>query len=76
MQNLWGTAERLREVQTAHKRFLTLWAMQQAGRLLEQQWQASRLLALGDAASPSPDAADDLAHPDWKGLYRGSVLDD
>lgn len=74
MQNLWGTAERLREVQAAQKRFLTLWAMQQASRLLERQWKASRRQALG-APGGCPDAAD-LAHPDWTGLYRGSVLDD
>jgi hypothetical protein len=77
MKNLWGTAERLREVQAAHKQFVTLWAIDQANRLLEMQFEASRKLVLGDDDQSEIDAAPaDVARPDWRGLYRGSVLDD
>jgi hypothetical protein len=71
MQNLWGTAERLREVQTAHRRFVTLWAIDQAHRMLETQFSTARSRDLGEA-----DASIDLSSQDWSRLYRGSVLDD
>lgn len=69
MHNLWSTAERLREVQSAQRRFMTLWAIDQAHRLLDMQFRANRAAILGQGD-------DDLAPPDWSGLYRGSVLDD
>lgn len=65
--NLWDTAERLRHVQAAHRQFVTLWAMNEATRLFDQQW-AQRQEAELDAS--------DVNSRNWKALYRGSVLDD
>ncbi|MCS7033694.1 MAG: hypothetical protein NZ561_06820 [Phycisphaerae bacterium] len=67
--NLWATAERLRVVQAAHRRFVTLWAIKEASRLFERQWRRR----LSERLDPE---VDDPRRFDWKALYRGSVLDD
>lgn len=68
-QDLWNTAERLRAVRSARQKFLTMWALDQAHRHLEQQWKLR-----GKRVRDSRDS--DVQHPNWKALYRGSVLDD
>src|SRR5262245_60722344 len=69
MTNLWSTAERLRFVQAAHRRFVTLWAIHEASRLFDQQWEARQ------GQSLDPDQSDPQSR-NWKALYRGSILDD
>jgi hypothetical protein len=67
--NLWGTAERLRVVQAAHRRFVTLWAINEASRLFDRQWHERQAAMLEADPSDAPPGS-------WKALYRGSVLDD
>jgi hypothetical protein len=76
MKDLWSTAERLRTVNQARKRFLTLWALDQSTRLFERQWRRNRIRSadVPTALAPSADAV--VLPVDWKRLYRGSVLDD
>lgn len=68
-QDLWSTAERLRAVQSARRRFMTLWAIDQARNLLQKQWDRKTVETV-----ELPEA--DLSPPNWKALYRGSILDD
>jgi len=66
---LWETAERLRTVRHARQRFMTLWALEQASKLFEEQWSKRQEQSIDpDARFPGTQ--------NWKVLYRGSVLDD
>lgn len=66
---LWDTAERLRAVRHARQKFATLWALEQAAKLFEEQWSKRH------GSSVNPDARF-IGNHGWKVLYRGSVLDD
>ena len=79
MQNLWGTAERLRVVQAATRRFVTLWAIDQAAQMLDRQWAAASHRGSIDDADLTFGAGPEgggRGHGDWSSLYRGNILDD
>jgi hypothetical protein len=69
-------AQRLRDVRTACRRFLMLWAMSPAKEAQARIRQAST----SDKATDDPEALlRALSNPknrDWSLLYRGDVLDD
>lgn len=82
MSQLWNTAERLRAVNAARKRFITLWAIDQAHRLFDVQWRQTsgdpppaRVPVLPAIRPPAP-ATNAVNAARWSWLYRGSVLDD
>ena len=66
MSDLAATAERLREVKQATRRFLLLWAQDTARDRNGESDETSKIEA---------ELADFKNH-DWSLLYRGSVLDD
>ncbi len=74
--DLLDLAKRLREVRTACRRFLMLWAMGSSPKGLA----GVDLSALSDSVLGDPDAMlRALADPknrDWTLLYQGDVLDD
>lgn len=86
MSELWNTAERLRTVNAARKRFITLWAIDQAYRLFDLQWQLAHgelptgrgaaLPAAAPAATTLSADACPALRSRWAWLYRGSILDD
>jgi hypothetical protein len=74
--DLFTTAERLRTVRTACRRFLMLWAMSPAK---DGPSPAAKNLKF-DNGPDDPEtllrAMSDPQNRDWSLLYRGSILDD
>lgn len=70
MTDILSTAQRLRAVNQARRKFLSFWA---AERLIEQSGMIERMAADLDSAPATSSAP---AKHDWSPLYRGSVLDD
>lgn len=67
MREIASTAQRLRTVREAQRRFLGLWAA---------HCIADRSLDRMTADLERVQVDDDPFDHDWTGLYRGSVLDD
>lgn len=74
--DLIATAQRLRTVRTACRRFLMLWAMSPAKARSPDSRDHPALA--GDIDNPEAllRAISDPQNRDWSLLYRGSVLDD
>lgn len=65
MRDLADTAQRLRQVKTATREFLSLWALHDPHD------------RMGDEAQVQAEAElEDFHSHDWSLMYRGSVLDD
>jgi hypothetical protein len=72
MRDIAATAQRLRAVREAQRRFLGLWA---AHCLFDNPRSLDRMATDLEQSSLDPQDADPFDH-DWSRLYRGSVLDD
>jgi hypothetical protein len=74
--DLLSTAERLRQVRTACRRFLMLWAMSPASEFTPTAWENLKLNGVVDDPEALLRSISKSHNKDWSFLFRGSVLDD